>query len=137
GLCLGGLLFWRAAPGHANAFQVYALLELAIALAGVLVLLALPALAYAYATWAPGGGLGLAFRALLAALVLLPPTVLMGATLPALGRALDTTPSGAARLGGLYAANIAGAVLGSVTAAFYLLRLHDTTVATLAAAALN
>lgn len=137
GLCIGGLLFWRAVGRHTGALRVYAALEVGIALLGVMVLLALPALASAYAALASGLGAGLPVRALVAGLCLLPPTLLMGATLPALGRALDTTPSGATALGTLYAANLAGAVAGCLLAGFYLLRLHDTTVATLVAVALN
>lgn len=68
-------------------------------------------------------GLGLA-RFVGAALVLLVPTTLMGATLPFLVRAL--VPAGQegrapARLGLLYGANTAGAVVGSFAAGFGLL----------------
>ena len=41
------------------------------------------------------------------------------------------------RIGRFYAANTAGAVLGVLLASFYLLRVHDTVVATFAAVALN
>ncbi len=135
GLCIGSLACWRVLPARLDPLRVYATLEIATGLAGLAVLLGLPALASAYAAW--GGNGGLAARAVLAALCLLPPTVLMGATLPALGRVLDTTPRGAAGLGALYAANLVGGVLGCIVAGFHLLRVYDTTVATLAAAALN
>ena len=61
----------------------------------------------------------------------------MGATLPAIARWVETTPEGVSWLGFFYGGNIAGAVLGSLLAGFYLLRVHDTVVATFAAAALN
>jgi len=63
--------------------------------------------------------------------------VLMGASLPAIARWIKTTPRGVSWLGFFYGGNIAGAVLGCLVAGFYLLRVHDVTTATLAAAALN
>jgi spermidine synthase len=97
----------------------------------------MPAIGHVYTTWAGSGIDGLAWRAGIAALCLLPPTILMGATLPAIARWVETTPQGVARLGLLYGANLGGAVAGSLLAGFYLLRVYDATVATLAAAALN
>ena len=76
-------------------------------------------------------------RGLFAALCLLPPTVLMGATLPAISRWIEATPSGVSWLGFFYGGNIAGAVLGCLLAGFYLLRVHDSAFATFVAAALN
>ena len=61
----------------------------------------------------------------------------MGATLPAIARWLETTPKGVSWLGFFYGGNIAGAVVGSLLAGFYLLRVHDTAVATFVAVALN
>jgi spermidine synthase len=71
-------------------------------------------------------------RGAIAAMCLLPPTILMGATLPALSRSVDPK-----RLGYLYAANISGAVLGCLFAGLYLLRLYDMQIATYAAAGIN
>ena len=68
---------------------------------------------------------------------LLPPTLLMGATLPAMARWVETTPDGVSWLGFFYGGNIAGAVLGSLTAGFYLLRVHDMAFATFVAVGLN
>ena len=57
----------------------------------------------------------------LAAVLLLPATVTMGASLPVLSRALHGgTAAPAARVGQLYAANTAGACLGPVLAVFVL-----------------
>src|SRR5207249_3864683 len=64
-------------------------------------------------------------------------TMLMGASLPAAARWLETTPAGVSWMGLLYGANTAGAVFGCLAAGFYLLRVHDMTTATLAAAAIN
>ena len=74
---------------------------------------------------------------MIAGLCLLPPTILMGATLPAIARWLETTPQGVSWLGFFYGGNIAGAVVGSLLAGFYLLRVHDTAVATYVAVGLN
>jgi spermidine synthase len=136
GMCIGSLAFARWVSPARSPLRVFAFIELAIGALGVLVLLAVPALSGLYFLWGGAGAAGLLLRVMLAVLCLLPPTILMGATLPALVRAL--APAGrVAPLGWLYAANIAGAVVGSLLAGFYLLRVHDVTVATFAAVALN
>jgi spermidine synthase len=76
-------------------------------------------------------------RAIVSVLLLLPPTMLMGATLPAISRYVEATPSGIAWLGFLYGGNILGAVIGCLGAGFYLLRVYDLTTAALVAVALN
>src|SRR5215208_2564946 len=69
--------------------------------------------------------------------LLLPPTLLMGGTLPVVARGVDSTPSGVSWLGYFYGGNLLGAVTGSLLAGFYLLRVYDMPTATLAAVALN
>ncbi len=55
---------------------------------------------------------------------LLPPTLLMGLSLPVLARALtDGTPGAAGQIGGLYAANTLGAGLGALLVTWVLLPL--------------
>jgi spermidine synthase len=76
-------------------------------------------------------------RALVCALCLMPPTFLMGASLPAASRWIQTSPEGVSWLGLLYGANTVGAVAGCVIAGFYLLRVFDMATATFAAAAIN
>ena len=76
-------------------------------------------------------------RAAVAALCLLPPTMMMGATLPAVARWVEATPAGVSWLGFFYGGNIAGAVAGTLLAGFYLLRVYDMAVATWVAVALN
>src|SRR5258708_9477007 len=80
---------------------------------------------------------GILLRGAGAAICLLPPTVLMGASLPAIARWVRTTPRGVSWLGLLYGANIIGAVFGCLLAGFYLLRVHDMATATYAAFAIN
>ncbi|MGH9519050.1 MAG: spermidine synthase, partial [Terriglobales bacterium] len=73
----------------------------------------------------------------LCALALLPPTILMGASLPALASWIESTPEGQAWWGLLYGANIAGGVVGCLGAGFYLLRVFDMATATAVAIGLN
>src|SRR5205823_12131000 len=83
------------------------------------------------------GMAGLVFRAIIAGICLLPPTLLMGATLPAISRWVKATPDGVAWLGFFYGGNIAGGVIGSLIAGFYLLRVFDVATATAVAVAIN
>ncbi len=122
--------------------RVYALLELGIGACGIIALFGVPLVSRLYVAGASSGTtssgiMGLVVRGVVAALCLLPPTVLMGASLPAMSRWVEATPQGIARLGLLYSANVAGAVLGCVLAGFYLLRVYDMAVATYVAAAIN
>src|SRR5206468_1413771 len=80
---------------------------------------------------------GIIFRGLAAAICLLPPTLLMGATLPAISRWVESTPEGVSWLGFFYGGNIGGGVLGSLAAGFYLLRVYDLGVATYVAVTVN
>lgn len=117
GMCVGSLLFPRVIPARFPPLRVYAAIELLIAVCAILVWLLAPSITSTAAVVA----------------LLIPPTLLMGATLPALSRSTrDPT-----HLGYLYAANIAGAVFGSLLAGFYLLRLYDVSTATFAAAGIN
>ena len=60
------------------------------------------------------------FLFLLALLLLLPPTFLMGASLPAIAQAVSGTPTGMAKSAGLlYGINTFGAVTGTLIAGFY------------------
>ena len=71
---------------------------------------------------------GILLRGVVSGICLLPPTLLMGATLPAIARWVETTPQGVSWLGFFYGGNIAGAVCGCLLAGFYLLRVHDMAV---------
>jgi spermidine synthase len=137
GMCLGSLLLPRLVRVARHPLRVFGLTELGIGAFGLVILYGMPAVAGFYTAWAGPGSFGLALRAAVAGLCLLPPTILMGATLPAIARWLETTPHGTSRLGYLYGANIGGAVLGCLLAASYLLRVHDVAVATFTAVGLN
>jgi spermidine synthase len=137
GMFLGSLLFARVVRRERDSLRVYAWLELGIGCSGLLMPLVLPAVRSVYLEFFGYGALGIALRALIAAALLLPPTALMGATLPAVARRYGASRRGTADLAALYAANTLGAVLGSLLSAFYLLAVFDIWIATLVAAALN
>jgi len=137
GMCLGSLLLPRYVSARKHPLRVYAFIEGGIGVCGLLVLLILPLLDHLYAAIGGSGLFGILMRAVVAAVCLLPPTLLMGASLPAIARYVESSPRGVSRLGFFYGANIAGAVLGCLFAGFYLLRVYDMPTATYVAAAIN
>ena len=126
GMCLGSLLAPRLISRAHHPLKVYAALELGIAVIGLLILYGVPLIGQLHAS-----------RALIAAICLLPPTFLMGATLPAISRWVEATPEGVSWLGFFYGGNIGGAVLGSLLTGFYLLRVYDIAIATFVAIGIN
>ena len=137
GMGLGSVALPRMVPRSWHPLRVYAGLELSISVIGLILLVALPRVQTLYLA-AVGYGLGgVLLRAVVCIACLLPPTMLMGATLPAVARWTGVTRTGVAQTGLLYAANTIGAVAGVLIASFYLLRLHDTVVTTLVAVGLN
>src|ERR1039458_6918356 len=138
GLCLGSLALPRLARARGmHPLRVYGLLELGIGACGILALVVIPLLDSVYVAAVGHGMPAILFRALICAICLMPPTVLMGASLPAAARWVESSPEGVSWLGLLYGGNTAGAVFGCLLAGFYLLRVHDMATATLVAAALN
>ena len=124
GMCAGSLLAPRLISRTHHPLRVYAMLELGIAVLALLILVGVPAVGHAYA-------------GMLAAICLVPPTLLMGATLPAISRWVETTREGVSWLGLFYGGNIGGAVLGCLLAGFYLLRVYDIAIATFVAVVIN
>jgi spermidine synthase len=137
GMCIGSLGFSRWVPERWHPLKVYAALEVGIGVAGLALLLILPAVQFVYVSVFGYGMAGILLRATVCLLCVLPPTILMGATLPAVARWMEATRIGISRLGFLYMANLAGAVAGCLLAGFYLLRVYDMVFATFVAAALN
>ena len=137
GLCLGSLATSRLIPEKLHPLRAYALLELGIGAAGLLLLFGMPLVGGAYTAWAGSGAFGMVLRGTVAGVCLLPPTFLMGATLPLVSRWVESEPQGVSWIGLLYGANIFGAVLGALLTGFYLLRLYDIAIATYVAIALN
>jgi spermidine synthase len=137
GMCLGSLLLPRLVSAQHHPLRVYALLEAGIGIIGVAVLWGVPYIGGLYVAIGSPGLWGILLRGLICGICLLPPTLLMGATLPAIARWVKTNPEGISWLGFFYGSNIAGAIFGSLLAGFYLLRVHDMATATYVAASIN
>ena len=137
GMCLGSLLLPRFIGVEQHPLRIYAYLEFGIGAFGLLILFGMPLFTMAYTAVGTTGIAGLVLRGIAAAICLLPPTLLMGATLPAISRWVKSTPEGMSWLGFFYGGNIAGGVLGCLLAGFYLLRVYDMAITTYVAVALN
>jgi spermidine synthase len=129
----GGRLSVRVSPR--GALRAFALVELAVSACGALSCWLYYDVLYVRAAWLYSP----LWRAALVHLaVLLPPTFLMGMSLPLLARATVVDSRTAGRtLGILYGINLLGAALGALLAPWVLIRLYGIRGATLAAAAAN
>jgi spermidine synthase len=138
GMCLGSLLLPRLISIKHHPLRIYAILELCIGLLGLAMLFGMPLIDNFY-TGIAGYGLfrSVLLRSFLAAICILPPTILMGATLPAISRWVETTPRGVSWMGFFYGGNIFGAVAGCLLSGFYLLRVFDVAIATYVAFCMN
>ena len=94
GLCLGSVLLPRCVGLGHHPLRVFAMIEAGIGLLGVAVLFGLPLLDRLYTVNASSALTGIILRASIAVLCLLPPTLLMGATLPAISRWVEATREG-------------------------------------------
>jgi spermidine synthase len=137
GMCAGSLLLSKYVGRTRHPLDVYARLEVLIGVCGAALIVIMPLVSQLYTAVDGGGQASVLFRAIACILLMLPPTVLMGATLPAMSRYVQATPHGVSWLGFFYGGNIVGAVLGCVTAGFYLLPHFDLSTAALVAVALN
>ena len=137
GMCLGSVFFARIVSVRQNPLRVYALLEIGTAAFGIAVLFGLPLVEHLYLAGISSGLPGMMLRGIACAICLLPPTFLMGATLPAISRWVAGTPGASIWWGYFYGENIVGGVLGCFSAGFYLLRVHDMAFASYVAAGLN
>jgi spermidine synthase len=126
GLGVGGVLLGRRVDRHPRPLAFYAQLEFFIAISSA----ATPALVWLVRQvyTALGGSIALGMvgativRLLLATLVLLVPTVLMGGTLPAAARAVETAEDvGRRNLAVLYGLNTLGAVTGALLSTFFMM----------------
>lgn len=137
GMCAGSLLLSKYVSQERHPLSVYAWLEALIGVSGAALIILMPLVSRLYTAVDGGGQLSIALRAVVCVLLLLPPTALMGATLPAISRYVQNTPRGMSWLGFFYGGNIVGAVVGCVAAGFYLLRKFDMSTAALVAVAIN
>ncbi len=137
GLCLGSFTLPRFVSVRRHPLRVYAWLEIGIGICALALLVLIPLVDRVYAAAGVSGLGGILLRGSVGAVCLLPPTFMMGGTLPAVARWLEMSPRGVSWLGLFYGANTAGAVFGCLVAGFFLLRVSDTATATFAAAAVN
>lgn len=135
GLALGGWLLGRLADRKVRSLRLYALIEMAVAIAGI-------ATTWMLARAAPwfvdlqaiSGILGWFVVFLLVGL----PALAMGGTLPVLVNASVKSQVEVGRAGGgLYAANTAGAIVGALLPAFVLIPAFGVKGTSLIAAAIN
>jgi len=143
GLAIGSAISARIADRVERPMSGFGLIEIGIGLCGVAIPFVLttllpPLFITIYDAFGGEGALFGSSRFLLAFLVLLLPTTLMGITLPLLSRAIigqeDTVGLGA---GALYAANTLGAVTGCVLAGFVLIPQLGLLGTSAAAATMN
>jgi spermidine synthase len=126
GLALGSYGLGRTADGARNPLRLYAWYEIGVGLSCLASLLLLDRTAALYVRLHAALGaseiLVAGARFLIAFLLVLLPTVLMGATLPVLARFVITrTSTVGSSLSSLYAVNTAGAVGGALLAGFVLI----------------
>jgi spermidine synthase len=142
GLAVGSHAAGRLASRLGHPLRAYALIELGIAvyavtfpfLLGLLTLVHVPLFRLLVETPVSLG----AVRVFLAAAIMLPPTVLMGASFPVLTRALVRDGSSLGReVGMLYGLNTLGGAAGVYLGTFFLLPSVGLTAGLLSAAALN
>ncbi len=118
GLALGAWLFGRRADRSARPLALYGILEIGVGLLALLFPTMLDLAGSLYVSVGSAGGN--AARMVLAAVTVLPPTLLMGGSLPAMTRALTQSLATAkGTLASLYAINSLGAAVGSLLAGVF------------------
>lgn len=131
GLGVGGLLLGKRADRLPRPLELYANLELGVALSAALTPLLVLGGRKLYLAIGGSSVLGLSgatiVRLLLTVVVLGVPTFLMGGTLPAAAKAVSSASDARRRdVGTLYAVNTLGAVTGAFAANFVLLEVFGT-----------
>lgn len=142
GLGVGSALLGRRADRHPHPLAFYGQLEMIIAVSAALTPVLLLGVRAGYfavgGSAALGGVMATMIRLLFSTLVLAVPTVLMGGTLPAMARSVETNDdAGRRRLALLYGINTLGAVAGALVATFIMIERFGNRATLLIAAALN
>lgn len=142
GVGLGNVLLGRTADRTHEPLRLFGLLEIGIAVLAGLSPFLVGGAAGLYSATGGQSTLGLplatAIRLLIAMLVLLPPTILMGGTMPAIARVVTTSrDAGRHRLAIAYAANTLGALVGVLGSNFWLLELLGNRTTLWAACSVN
>ena len=135
GLALGSAMFGRIADRTSSPLRIYVALELGIALLGVAATVFLsrapPVFVALQSTVGP-------FAWLLPFILVAVPAALMGGTLPPLLAAVRPQDDSVGRLSGqLYAANTAGAIIGTLLTIFAIIPMFGIRGAAMFAASLN
>ena len=142
GLALGALIMARFADRVKRRLRLYAILEVCATASA----LSLPfllrgadaAYRWFYVKYQPSAGALLFVQVIVSACILLVPAMVMGSTLPLLGRYVTALQERVGRLvGRLYALNTLGAALGCFLAGFVLIRLAGVMGALYIAAGIN
>ncbi len=123
-----------------GAGRVYLWLELGVALWASASIALIPAIGTIYAAFGLGwsGPVLIAARFGLAMMALLPPTIMLGATLPVVVHVVASADAGwARRATALYSANTLGAMVGAAATGFWLVPELGARVSILCAAALS
>ena len=142
GLGLGSAILGRRADKDPHPLALYGRLEIGIAVSAAITPLLLMAVRYVYISAGGAASLGnvaaTLIRLALSALVLAIPTVLMGGTLPAAARAVESSDdAGRRRLALLYGINTLGAVTGALLSTFVLLERFGNRTTLIVAAIVN
>ncbi|HEY3174890.1 MAG TPA: fused MFS/spermidine synthase [Candidatus Polarisedimenticolia bacterium] len=142
GLALGCALTTRLLPRIPDAVQALTLIELSAGFTAITGIWLFPELPYAFLKlYAMTGDSPILFgcgRFLLASLVMLPPTLFLGAAFPLTARAaLRRGGAVSSPVASLYASNTIGAILGSCAAGFLLIPWIGLQAALMAGCALN
>jgi len=141
GLSIGSFFLGKMIDTRKNPLYIYGLIEIGIGLYAVLFPRILdifqPVITSAAGQFTPGLALVI-FRMVCTFLLLLPPTVLMGATFPIMNRIYITNLGKFGRQAGLlYAVNTFGAVLGAFLTGFILLKYIGISKTTLSGVICN
>ena len=139
GLAVGSLVGGRLAKRVGKPVRAYALLELATGVAGIALYPVLIGLESTFGQIDPGPGtLGTVVRFLVAAVILLIPTVFMGATLPFVTRAMVSRDEDVGRATAyIYAFNTLGACSGAYITTFWTLPYLGVFASTVLTAGIN
>ena len=126
GLALGNRFLGRRADQSGNLLRFYGILEIGIGVYCALFPTLFPLLGDGYVAVGrlvgPDSAAILPMKLLLGVVAVLPPTILMGGTLPVLGKYLIRRESDVgSKIGSLYFINTAGAVAGCFLAGFVLI----------------
>ena len=142
GLALGALIMGRYSDRISRRLRLYFLLETFVTISAVSLPFALRVAdnvyVWFYRSYGPTNAQLLIVQVLISAAILLVPSLLMGSTLPLLGRFVTAFEKEAGHLvGRLYALNTLGAAAGCFLAGFVLIRAYGVMGTLYIAAALN